>query len=126
MSGPFLPGRAASPLDLLVRDAGSGGWDELEAMMEERKGKAPLQPEDTVAEFMFGLYSTPQGRQMFEWMMDISLRQPLRVTGRTFEETALLTASRQGVNGMAEAILAAVAHGEQLVQQRKTQNGAGS
>ena len=124
-NGPFLPARTASPIDLLIESASGGGWDELEAMMKQPEQKVPLQPEDTVAEFMFGLYRTPQGRAMFEWMMDISVRQPLRATGRTFEETALLTATRQGVNGMAEAILAAIAHGEQLVEHRKPQNGAG-
>ncbi|MCT7662331.1 hypothetical protein [Shinella kummerowiae] len=126
MSGPFLPARSASPIDLLVDNAASGGWEELDLMMKRPEQKVPLQPDAAVAEFMYGLYCTPQGRQMFEWMMDISIRQPLRATGRTFEETALLTATRQGVNGMAEAVLAAIQHGEELVRERKPQNGAGS
>ena len=123
---PFLPSRAGQPLDLLAEAATSGGWEELERIMEARPGAAPLQPGDDVAEFMYALYGTAPGRQMFEWMMDISLRQPLRVTGKSIEETALLAAGRQGVNGFAEAMLAAVKLGEDLIRQRKTQNGAGS
>lgn len=125
MAGPFIPQRAGQPLDLIEQAAGADGWESLEELMRPHLARAPLQPEDTVAEFMFGLYQTPQGRAMFEWLMDITLRQPLRATGRTFEETALLTATRQGVNGVAEAVLAAIAHGERLVEQRNSQNGAG-
>lgn len=126
MSGPFLPARSASPIDLLAESALSGGWPELEAIVKARPEATPLQPNDETARFMYGLFGTAEGRRMFEWMMDISIRQPLRATGRTFEETALLTATRQGVNGMAEVILAAIKHGEQLVHQRNPQSGAGS
>ena len=54
--------------------------------------------------------------------MDITLRQPLRSTGRTFEETALMTATRQGINGVGEAVLKAIARGEELVREQKTRN----
>jgi hypothetical protein len=126
MSGPFLPARAGQPLDILEQGAAGGGWEALEALMKPHLNDAPLQPEESVAEFMWGMYNTPQGRAMFEWMMDISIRQPLRVTGTTIEQTALLSAGKQGINGFAESILKAIAHGEQLVAKRKTQNGAGS
>lgn len=127
MSGPFLPPRAAQPLDMLVEAAGSGGWEELEELLKPRGSKAELQPDDELAVFMFGLYHVPQGRQMFEWLMDITIRQPLRITGKTFEETALLAAGRQVQNGMGEVILKVIAHGEELAQHaRRTQNGAGS
>lgn len=126
MTGPFVPGRAAQPLDLLNDGVAGGGWEALEKLFEPHLSGQPLQPADDVAKVMWGFYNTPQGRAMFEWMFDISLRQPLRVTGRTLEETALLSATRQGINGFAEAVLAALAHGESLVRQSKPQNGAGS
>lgn len=126
MSGPFLPPRAAQPLDLLVDNAGEGGWEELERIMTAQPGGAALQPADAVAVFMFGLYTVPQGRAMFEWMMDVSIRQPLRITGKSIEETALLMAGRQGVNGFAEAVLAAIKLGEELATERRKTTGAGS
>ena len=120
---PFLPQRDAQPLDVLEAGVAGGGWEELERLLTPQAGSKPLQPDDEVARFMWGLYCTAQGREMFEWMMDISLRQPLRITGQTLEQTALLSASRQGINGFAEAVLAAVGHGRSLVMKR--QNGAG-
>lgn len=126
MSGPFLPARAGQPLDMLEAGVAGGGWEALEALMKPHLNGAPLQPDEDVAEFMFALYQTPPGRAMFEWMMDITIRQPLRVTGQTIEQTALLSAGKQGINGVAESILKAIAHGEQLVAKRRNQNGAGS
>lgn len=127
MSGPFLPERAAQPLDLLEHTlGGSTGWDELEELFRPHMQAAPLQPHEPVATFMYGLYHTPQGRAMFEWLMDITIRMPLRATGQTIEQTALNTATRQGINGVGEAILAAIKHGEGLVEKSHNQNGAGS
>lgn len=126
MTGPFVPGRAAQPVDLLNDGLAGDGWGGINKLFAPHLQEQPLQPADDVAKVMWGFYNTPQGRAMFEWMFDISLRQPLRVTGRTLEETALLSATRQGINGFAEAVLAAIAHGESLVRQSKPQNGAGS
>lgn len=127
MSGPFTPERAAQPMDLLEDIVESGsGWEGLEALFRPQLQDAPLQPHEGVAKFMYGLYHTPEGRAMFEWMMDITLRMPLRSTGLTIEQTALNTASRQGINGVGEAILAAIGHGEKLVSKSQNQNGAGS
>jgi hypothetical protein len=126
MAGPFLPARAAQPMDLLEKGAAGGGWEALEALMQPHLNAQPLQPAQTTAEFMWGLYQTPEGRAMFEWMMDISLRQPLRLQAGTLEQTAMNAAAKQAINGFAEAILAAIAHGETLINNRKTQIGAGA
>jgi hypothetical protein len=119
MSGPFIPARAAQPFDLLENGAAGGGWGALEDMFKPVLQEQPLQPGDEVAKFMWGLANTPEGRAMFEWMMDISIRQPLRVTGDTLEQTALNAATRQGINGFAEAVLAAIAHGEKQVREAR-------
>ena len=125
MSGPFVPSRAGQPLDLLEQGVAGGGWEGLEKLFAPHLQTKALQPDDDVARWMWGFYCTPQGRAMIEWMMDISIRQPLRITGATIEETAMLCATRQGINGFAEAVLAAIAHGEKLIREGKTQNGAG-
>ena len=128
MSGPFLPARAGQPLDLLESGAAGDGWDGLEKLFQPQSHTVPLQPADDLAKFMYALRQTPQGQAMFEWMMDITLRMPFRATGLTFEQTALMTATRQGINGVGEAVLSAIAHGHKLVEETKTkpQNGAGS
>ncbi|MFC0809114.1 hypothetical protein ACFHWW_27350 [Ensifer sp. P24N7] len=125
MSGPFIPARAGQPLDLLEQGAAGNGWEGVEELFKPFLQAGELQPADNVAKFMAALRRTPEGQAMFEWMMDISIRQPLRLTGATFEQTALQAATRQAINGFAEAILNAIAHGEKLLMQSKTQNGAG-
>lgn len=127
MAGPFIPSREARPMDLLEQISGSSdGWEGLEALFKPQLQDAPLQPGEDVAQFMYGLYQTAQGRAVFEWIMDITLRMPLRATGQTFEQTALNTATLQGIHGVGEAVLAAISHGEKLINRNRNQNGAGS
>lgn len=127
MSGPFIPARAGQPLDLLEQGIAGGGWEELEKLFKPHLQEAPLQPGDNVAKFLWLMYSLGgDGRDVIEWLMDITLRMPFRATGRTLEETAILAANRQGINGPGEAVLAAIAHGRTLLEKSETQNGAGS
>lgn len=119
MSGAFVGARQAQPLDLLESGAAGNGWEGLEALFNMGAPNDDLKPSETLAEFMWGLSQTAQGREMFEWMMDISIRQPLRITGATIEQSALMGATRQGINGFAEVILKALAEGERVNKNRK-------
>lgn len=119
-----IPPRNGTPFDILKQSMADDGWQGLEDMMLPAKQKAAFEPEDDVAKFIYGLSQTIEGSQVVEWLMDITLRLPLRSTGRTFEETALMTATRQGINGVGEAVLKAIARGEELV--REQHNGASS
>ncbi|MGG7535348.1 hypothetical protein [Rhizobium sp. 12,4] len=124
MSGPFIAARDAQPLDLLKQGAAGDGWEGLERILNPIIGSsAPLMPDEATAKFIYGLYCTVEGRQMFEWIMDLTIRRPLSLTAPTIEQTALLAAGRQAVNSVAEVLLKAVAHGEDLVRQAKSPNG---
>lgn len=116
MSGPVFGERSALPFDDLLRN--SKGWDDLNELLPQL-AEAPLRPSDTVAKNMANLARTKGGRDMLEWIMDITLRAPYHVTGKTIEETALNSATRQGINGVAEAILNAIKHGEDLLEKGK-------
>ncbi len=129
MSGPFIAGRNAQPLDLMLEQgAAGGGWESLDQLMQMvPQTKGVLQPEDEVARFMWGLYNTVEGRKMFEWWMDVTMRIPLRITGKTIEETALLATARQALHGAGETVLAAIAAGKKSVDEgQRNQNGAGT
>ena len=123
---PFLPERTAQPIDLLQHGVAGGGWEALEDMFKPHLSDAPLQPSDEVAVFLLGMFREPRGREVLEWLMDITLRAPLRVTGRTLEETALMAATRQGINGVGEAVLAAIGHGAAILEKSKQQTGEGA
>ena len=114
--------RNSMPFDILSQSMASDGWDGLESLMVPEKHRAAFEPQEDVAKFIYGLSQTIEGSKVIEWLMDITLRQPLRSTGRTFEETALMTATRQGINGVGEAVLKAIARGEELVREQKTRN----
>lgn len=117
MSGPTFGTRDAQPFDHLLES--KQPWDELEKLFEPHLADRPLQPSDTVAKNLANVSRTAGGREILEWIMDITLRAPLRVTGSSLEETALKAATKQGINGPAEAILNAIEHGETLLNQGK-------
>ncbi len=117
MSGPVFASRDALPFDHLLNN--SGGWDDLENLLPQL-ADVPLKPSDTVAKNLANLARTQGGREILEWLMDVTLRAPYHVTGKSMEETALNAATRQGINGVAEAILSAVKHGEDLLEQGKS------
>jgi len=127
MSGPLIPVREAQPLDMLERGAAGGGWDELEKLFKPQLQGAELQPDDDVAKAFWLMFKLGgEGRAVIEWLMDITIRMPFRSIGHSIEETALLAANRQGINGVGEAVLKAIAHGRTLCEKIETQNGAGS
>ncbi|GGE79128.1 hypothetical protein H1W37_19455 [Stappia taiwanensis] len=116
MSGPIFGGRQAQPLDDMVSRAGGDGWEGLEELFKPHLATAPLQPSDLVAKNLAMLAQHSGSREVIEWLMDITLRQPFRPTGKTLEETALRAATRQGINGVGEAVLAAIEHGQKLLE----------
>lgn len=123
MSGPVFAKRDAQPLDQLLAQLPGGeghkGLDQLIAMIGTPAAPSTFQPSDTVAKFLALMLRQGDGRQVIEWLMDISLRLPYRPTGATIEETALRAARREGINALAEQILAAVQHGQLLLNQHE-------
>ena len=120
MSEPHYGYRDAFGLDAMMSEGGEG-WDFFKKLGEnagpQAGGLPECKPEDQVAKNLAKFCRNAHGRAVVEWLMDITLRQPRRITGRTLEETALLSATRQGIDGVGEAILAAIAHGEKLIEE---------
>lgn len=117
MSGPVFGSREAQPLDHLLESADP--WADIEQMFKPHLVDKPLQPSDQVAKNLAQMARHQSGREILEYLMDITVRQPLRITGKDFQETALLSATRQGINGVGEVILNAIKQGEDLLQQGK-------
>lgn len=119
MSGPIFGGRDAQPLDAMLQAAGGEGWEGLENLLKPHVQAAPMQPSDRVAKNLAVLVQTQGGREIVEWIMDVTLRAPLRVTGSSLEETALNAARKQGINGVGEVILHAIKRGETLLETKE-------
>lgn len=92
------------------------GWGAFEQL--ENLGVAPpndgYRPDDQVARIAYSLTLNPLTQQFLDWLMDITLRAPLRVPDAGVEQVALAYAKRAGINGVGEAILAAVEMGRKL------------
>ncbi len=125
MVSAALARRQAQPLDLLQAAAMGDGWEGLEAFFLPRGGRQEFEPDDELAVFVHGLSKTVSGREFIEYLMDITLRLPLRITGSSIEQTALQAATRQGINGVGEVILALLVKGERIANGGRNQNGAG-
>lgn len=112
----LLGRREAQPLDLMSQQINE---DDLRGLLTgifpDATVENALSPRDDLAEFVAALFSTPQGRELFEWLMDITLRAPLSVTGPTIEATALNAARREGAAMIGEAVLAAIARGHKSI-----------
>ncbi|MBB3385991.1 MULTISPECIES: hypothetical protein [unclassified Rhizobium] len=124
MSEPFVAERFAQPLDLLEKGLAGDGWPGLEGLVPPTQ-LAELAPKDPVAMFLYGMTLQAGGREVIEWLMDITVRQPLRCTASTIENTALMTATRQGINGVGEAVLKAIAKGRELAEQPRSETPNG-
>jgi len=108
--------RDAMPFDLLGADASEDLLrDALSGVFSADKIDDMLAPKDDLAKFIYALSTTPQGREFFEWFMDMTLRAPYRCMGKTIEETALWAAKREGINLPGELLLAAIARGKKAV-----------
>ena len=117
MTSPHIT-RQAQPMSRMIDEVGSC-TDLAKLLAPLDKKPDACTPQDQVARYMAGIARSKEGREMFEWMMDISKRRPFRVVGQTIEETALLAANRQGIEGFADAILAAIAHGQTILKREE-------
>ena len=118
----FVGSRNALPLDLLEQGVAGQGWDEFEKkLLLPKEHVDRFEPNERVAKILYAISRSADGRELVEWLMDVTLRQSVRITGDTIEQTALRAAQLQGIHGVGEVILQAMAKGEKLLNQ----NGAG-
>lgn len=116
----FLVGsrREAQPLDLLRSLQQDGVEDVLSSLFDPELVSRTMRPRDELAEFIYGMTQLPESAVFIEWLMDITLRAPMSVTGPTIEATALNAARREGAAMIGEAVLAAIARGHKSLAAR--------
>lgn len=118
MTTPAFTRREAQSLDAMMAAIGGEGWSGLDGQAAP-VAKQLMAPSPSVSKFLWGLSRTVEGRALIEWMMDITFRAPFRATGKTIEETALLAATRQGIEGVGEVILAAIQSGADEIEREQ-------
>ena len=92
------------------------GWAGFE-QLEKLAGQAPVdsfRPSEKVARLLHALTLNADTAEIIEWLMDITLRAPLRLPDAGLEQVAIAYATRRGINGVGEAVLAAIEMGREL------------
>lgn len=124
MSDPMMPRRAAMPIEQLL--AGTDEMLDVDKMIEKL---APAQagqnfrPTDDLMKVMYLFFGTVEGKQIFEWLMDLTVRAPYpHVNGSNFEQAAIAAAKHQSRCGVGEVILEAVAQGKRLLEQAQNRS----
>jgi len=118
MTGPQFGTRQAQPLEHMLAQAGGDGFAGLDQMLMPESRRDPLKPSDEVCRNLALLAGHAEGRQVIEWLMDITLRQSMGTGGSGIEEMALIAKQKQTLDGVAHALLGAIAHGETLINNR--------
>ena len=118
MSGPQFGSRQAQPLDLMLKQVGGDGFAGLDKLLLPGSRQSPLTPTDQVAMSLAALCQHASGREIVEWLMDITIRQNMGTGGKTLEEMALVAKQKQTLDMVANAVLAAIDHGRTLSENR--------
>lgn len=119
MSGPQFGKRLAQPLDMMLDQVAGPGFVGIDKLMEPVIPRDRLQAPDDVARTLAKLLNYPGGRAVFEWLMDISLRQHFTTQASSFEAVALQVKQKEGIDGFAAVILAEIVRGQKLLEEEE-------
>lgn len=124
MNQPMMPTRrAAWDIDDVMQ--GSDVLLDLEKMLEQIGGLGSgvqYAPTDNVAKVLYAMFAGE--RETIDWLLDLTLRAPYPHVGASFEQAALAAKGHQTRAGIGEVIVAAIARGKQLIDQKKDQTNA--
>lgn len=119
-AGPMIPSRVAQPLDNML--ANTDGFLDIDDAIKKIGGMrsvAEYKPVDRVAERFYQLYQEPVGRELIEWLFELTSRAPMPLIENGFEHAALLAAKTQARQGVGKVIAAAICEGEQIYNRKK-------
>jgi len=73
-------------------------------------------PDDEMLKNFYRLYTQPAGRELVEWILDITIRLPYPKVGSTIEMAALQAARREAAANIGELLMQAVLEGKRLIE----------
>lgn len=112
------PRAFARELDDMLKSGQAEGWDALEAMFKPALVGQHFRPDDGVLMFFGALAGTEIGRQVLDWLFDLTNRAPYpRDVGNDFQAVALAAKAHAARAAVGEAILQAVIDGRKLLEQ---------
>lgn len=113
MNAPYPFARQMAAVDELLKAPTT--WDGLEQAFFPARPTDAFNPQDEVKKFLAAAFRTAQGRAFLEWVADLTVRAPPGHSGETLEAAALAHAKHQARYAVGEAILRALAEGDELL-----------
>jgi hypothetical protein len=122
MSGPQnvnpRPLAMGSLEELEERFAGRG-WSFFEQQFHPAATPADLDPGDQFKRQLAGVAETAWGRQLIDWLLDLTCRAPYPVTSQSIEDLAMAAAKHQARAAIGEVLVKAIADGRRIMDQPK-------
>ncbi|YBV97534.1 hypothetical protein M1D80_11835 [Phyllobacteriaceae bacterium JZ32] len=118
MNQPLTTRRATMPLEDMLK--GTDDYLNVEKMIEKL---APAQvgqnfrPSDNLMKFLYLFSQQRDAKELFDWLMDLTIRAPYPHISGSFEEAAIAAAKHQARAGIGEVIIEAIAEGKRLIEQ---------
>jgi len=118
---PLFGPRQAVTLDGMLEKAGLGGWDWLEKLVDPsgQAGGGELETAaKKIAPLLYGLALTTEGREILEWLCDLTVRRQHFVPGATVEQAGIYAIARGSQDGLVFLILKTIRTGQDLAKGR--------
>lgn len=119
MSGPFNFARPMLAVDQLLK--GTPTWEGLGEAFFPAKTADNFDPGDDMKMVLYHFYNNEEGRRIIEWLADLTVRAPFPHVGSMTESAALAAAKHEARTAVGYAMLRAIAEGEQLWKQQRSQ-----
>ncbi|GAA2871895.1 hypothetical protein GGQ99_000968 [Aminobacter niigataensis] len=121
MSGPFAFPTDAMDLDKMLESIGGLGWDGLKQQNAPAKVSDRFEPDDQLKIMMFAFSQTAEGRQLFEWIADLTFRAPYPHVGNTRDSAWLAAKAHEARSAVGLAVMQAIADGEKILNNKRSQ-----
>ena len=117
MSGPVSFPSSMMALDQMLEQMGGRGWEGLENEFKPAQTRQNFEPEDKIKKIIAAFYdSSSEGRQMVEWIFDLTFRAPYPSTGTSFEQAAIAAAKHEARAAVGRVLVQAIVEGRALIQ----------
>ncbi|WP_292618288.1 hypothetical protein [Mesorhizobium sp.] len=121
-SGPFPFSRQMMAVDDLLQ--APTDWNGLAQAFYPAKVPDNFDPGEDMKVVLFHFNNTAEGKRIIEWFVDLTVRAPFPHVGSMKESAALAAAKHEARTAVGYAMLRAIAEGEQIWSQRRSQENA--
>lgn len=118
MSGPYPFAREVQQLNDMLASVGGPGWAGLEQMFKPARVADRFDPGDDMKMVLAAFYRTAQGRQIIDWLLDLTVRAPFPHVGGSRDSAWLAAGKHEARTAVGYVLLQAIADGNELFEKR--------